>query len=62
MLVAVHNPANLPMKIASIAVPHGNLAVKRFDATLGTMVDASADVLCDMQEEELYPSKQVNNC
>ena len=26
------------------------------------MVDASADVLCDMQEEELYPSKQVNNC
>ena len=62
MLVAVHNPANLPMKIASIAVPHGNLAVKRFDVTLGTMVDASADVLCDMQEEELYPSKQVNNC
>lgn len=55
MLIAVHNPSTLPMKIANIAVPHGNLVVKRFDADLGKMVDASADVLCDMQEEELYP-------
>jgi hypothetical protein len=50
------------MKIANIAVPHGKLAVKIFDASLGAMVDAYADVLCDMQEEELFPSKQVNNC
>ena len=26
------------------------------------MVDAEADVLCDMQEEELYPTQLVNNC
>jgi hypothetical protein len=26
-LVAVHNPSSLPMKLANIAVPHGNLAV-----------------------------------
>lgn len=50
------------MKIANVAVPHGNLAVRRFDAELGTMVDATADVLCDMQEEELYPSQLVDNC
>jgi len=62
MLVALHNPANLPLKIANIAVPHGNLAIQRFDAELGAMVEAPADVLCDVQEEELYPSKTVNNC
>lgn len=56
MLVAVHNPVNLAMKIANIAVPHGKLAVKRFDAEIGAMVHTSADAFCDMQEEELYPS------
>jgi hypothetical protein len=51
-LVAVHNPANLPMKIANIAVPHGNLAVKMFDAETAEMVDAEATVLCaEMQDE-----------
>jgi len=58
----VHNPANLPLKVANIAVPHGMLAVQRFDAELGMMVDAEADVLCDVQEEELYPTTNVNNC
>lgn len=48
MLIALHNPSNLPMKLANIAVPHGNLAVKRFDAELGLMVETAADVLCDV--------------
>lgn len=62
MLIAMHNPANLPTKIAEIAVPHGKLAVQRFDAELGLMVDTPADVLCQYEEEELYPSKLIDNC
>ena len=62
ILVAVHNPANLPIQIANIAVPHGKLAVHRFDVELGAMIESAADVLCDVQEEELYPSTTVNNC
>lgn len=50
------------MQIANIAVPHGKVAVQRFDAELGAMIETAADVLCDVQEEELYPSKTVNNC
>jgi hypothetical protein len=47
MLVTVHNPANLPIKISQIAVPHGNLLVQRFDAQTGDMMLAEANVLCN---------------
>jgi hypothetical protein len=36
------------MMTANIAVPHGNLAVQRFDASIGQMVDAEATVLCNL--------------
>ena len=49
MLVAIHNPSNLPIKITNIAVPHGKLAVQVFDAELGLMVDTFADVLCNIE-------------
>ena len=48
--------------MASIAVPNGNLAVQRFDATLGQMVNAQAEVHCNVQQEELYPTQVVTNC
>lgn len=62
MLIAVHNPANLATKISQIAVPHGNLLVKRFDVETGGMLEAEANVLCNIQEEESDPSSNVDNC
>ena len=61
-IVAVHNPANLPLTIPSIAVPHGHLSVQRFDPDSGSMVAAEAEVLCNLQQLELYPDQTVNNC
>lgn len=60
MMVGVHNPANLPMKVAKIAVPHGNLSVQVFDGK--EMVSTDADVLCNAQLQELDSTKTVNNC
>ncbi len=47
MAVAIHNPANLPMKVAQIAVSSRSIAVQKLDVESGKMVDARANVLCN---------------
>lgn len=49
MAVAIHNPANLAMNVAQIAVPSSLIHVQKLDAQSGLMVDATANVLCNMQ-------------
>ena len=58
-MVAIHNPANLPMKVAQIAVSSTLLSVMKYDATLGKMVDATANILCNI---EMKDNTQINNC
>ena len=55
VMVAIHNPANLPMKVAQIAVSSTLLSVQKYDASLGKMVDAKANVLCNMEMLDTTP-------
>ena len=40
------------MMVAQIAVSSPLLSVKKYDASIGKMVDASANVLCNMEMKD----------
>ena len=45
MVVANHNPANLPIQVVEIKVPHGSFQVQIFDDL--KWKDTEVNVLCD---------------
>jgi len=47
MIVANHNPANLPLEIVEILVPHGNYRVQKLEGQ--NWVDVEASVICNEQ-------------
>jgi len=49
MIVGAYNPSALLTNIVSVAVPHGNLKIQKFNSNPDQMVfeNANAVVLCD---------------
>jgi len=60
MVVAVHNPASVPVNDIQIKVPHDQFSVEKFDGSAWTSVTAS--VICNTQQTELYPNETVTDC
>lgn len=60
MVVANHNPANLPIQIVEVKVPHGNFKVEIFDDL--KWKDVEVNVLCNKRPDETFPSKTINDC
>ncbi|CDW90125.1 glycosyl hydrolases family 38 protein [Stylonychia lemnae] len=62
MVVGVYNPSALTQNIVSIAVPHANIDVKRFNQTQSKMVfeNANAAVICEDETQE--DGSTVKNC
>jgi hypothetical protein len=53
MVVANHNPANLPIQIVEVKVPHGNFKVEIFDDL--KWKDVEVNVLCNKRPDETFP-------
>ena len=62
MIVGAYNPSALLTNIVSVAVPHGNLKIQKFNSNPDKMVfeNANAVVLCDNENQE--DGLTVNNC
>ena len=60
MVVANHNPANLPIQVVEIKVPHGSFQVQIFDDL--KWKDTEVNVLCDQRPDETFASVTVNDC
>jgi hypothetical protein len=60
MVVAVHNPASVPVNDIQIKVPHDQFSVEKFDG--GAWTSATASVICNTQQTELYPNETVTDC
>lgn len=48
MIVAVFNPSMRAVNHTKIAVPHGQLNVRRYNESSQQFEDADANVICDM--------------
>lgn len=62
MLVATHNPASVSSHVIELKVPHPHFKVSTFDSADNKWVDAKADVICHVQQQELYPDETVDDC
>ena len=60
MVVATHNPSNLAMEEIEVKVPHKNFRAQIFDGK--NWVDTPSSVICNEQQQELYPTETVTNC
>jgi len=61
MVIASHNPASVAVDSIEIKVPHSNFKVMSFDGD--DWVDTeTVSVICNLQQQELYPKETINDC